>query len=439
MNIALPLESALPMAAVHRFLLPFGAAKRVKQDNSGNRTNTSNSGSRCVNFNNGLGNSNWNISLRAAGGDCQPAVMQAAHPGTLVSLLHLLRQIPSWVRRTASSENRKPRRLVVMGKKYKNLYSAITSMENLRAAYKKTSRGKRKTRSYRTFTGHLDSRLRSVRRSLMTGSYRQGKPRQFTIFEPKERQISALPFRDRLVQHALCNIIEPIFDGVFLPQSYACRKGKGTHAAARDVQAALRRMQAQGLPVWVLKTDFSKYFASIPLDVLHREYRRKISCKRTLALLDKLLPKSGRGIRIGELISQLSANLIGHVVDRWLVHTKGVTTFFRYMDDIVILGSDRAALARLRVELEAFALAELGLHFSHWSLLPVSRGVNFVGYRIWPSHKLLRRDSVTRAKRKVRRYQAHGAMERLRMFLASWLGHARWADSHHLIASMGVA
>jgi len=438
MNIALPLDCAMPVSAVHRFLLSLGAAKRVEQDNSGNRTNTSNSGSRCVNFNNGLANSNWNISLRAAGGDWQPAVMQAAHHDTLVSLLHLLRQIPTWVRRTASSENRKPRRLV-MGKKYKNLYDTVTSMDNLRSAYRKTSRGKRKTRSYRTFTGHLDSRLRSVRRSLTTGSYRQGQPRQFTIYEPKQRLISALPFRDRLVQHALCNVLEPIFDSVFLPQSYACRRGKGTHAAARDVQAELRRMQANGLDIWVLKTDFSKYFASIPLDVLHREYRRKISCKPTLALLEKLIPTEGRGIPIGELVSQLSANLIGHVVDRWLVHGQGVTAFFRYMDDIVILGSDRAALARLRVDLEAFAHDELGLRFSHWSLQPISRGINFVGYRIWPRFKLLRRDSVARAKRKVRRYKAHGAVERLRMFLASWLGHAKWADSHHLIASMGVA
>ncbi|WP_258005669.1 reverse transcriptase/maturase family protein [Castellaniella caeni] len=438
MNIALPLDCAMPVPAVHRFLRPFGTAKRVEQDNSGNRDNTSNSGSRCANFNNGLSNSNWNTSLRAAGGDWQTAVMQAAYHGTLVSLLHLLRQIPSWVRRTASSENRKPRRLA-MGKKYKNLYDTITSMDNLRSAYRKTSRGKRKTRSYRNFTGHLNSRLRSVRRSLTTGSYRQGKARQFTIFEPKQRLISALPFRDRLVQHALCNVLEPIFDSVFLPQSYACRRGKGTHAAARDVQAELRRMQARGLPVWVLKTDFSKYFYSIPLDVLHREYRRKISCKPTLALLEKMIPAEGRGIPIGELVSQLSANLLGHVVDRWLVHEQGVTTFFRYMDDIVILGSDRAALARLRVDLEAFAHDELGLRFSHWSLQPISRGINFVGYRIWPRFKLLRRDSVARAKRKVRRYRARGAVERLRMFLASWLGHAKWADSHHLIASMGVA
>src|SRR5690606_7836581 len=132
--------------------------------------------------------------------------------------------------------------------------------------------------------------------------------------------------------------------------------------------------------------------------VLHAEFRRKISCEPTLRLLEKLIPTEGTGIRIGELLSQLSANVIGHVVDRWLVHTKGITRFFRYMDDIVILDGDRQKLVKLQKDLEVFAQRVLGLTFSHWSIQPVGRGVNFVGYRIWTSYKLLRRDSVLRAK-----------------------------------------
>lgn len=423
-------------------LLPFSVRAmrpgKVGQDNGGNRNETSNSGSRCSNWNNVPWNSNWNISLRAASGNCRTVAMQAAHCDTLVSLFYLLRQIHLEVRGTTSTKSGKSGRHSFMGKKYKNLFQQIVSPENLRLAHHKTSKGKRSSRSYKEFTRNLNGRLSGTRRSLLTRRYRQGKPREFLVYEPKMRLISALPFRDRVVQHAVNNVIEPIFDGVFLPQSYACRKGKGTHAAARDVQAELRRMHRDGHKVWVLKTDFSKYFHSIDRSILHTEFRRKISCAPTLALLEKLIPPTGVGIRIGELMSQLSANLYGHIVDRWLVHTKGVTRFFRYMDDIVVLGASRIALSRLRKDLEAFA-ATLGLTFSHWCIQPASRGVNFVGYRIWRTHKLLRRDSVIRAKRKIKRYTKHGESDRLRMFLASWRGHAQWADSNNLLNYLGVA
>ncbi len=224
---------------------------------------------------------------------------------------------------------------------------------------------------------------------------------------------------------------------MFLPQSYACRIGKGTHATARDVQAELRRMHNIGHKTWVLKTDCSKYFHSISCKLLHKEFRRKISCKPTLQLLEKLIPPNRTGIPIGELMSQISANLYGHIVDRWLVHTKRVLRFFRYMDDIVVIGSCRQKLNVLRKDLEAFSLT-LGLTFSHWSIQPAARGVNFVGYRIWRTHKLLRRDSVLRAKRKIKRYTRHGEAERLRMFLASWRGHAQHADTHNLRTHLGV-
>lgn len=326
-----------------------------------------------------------------------------------------------------------------MGKKHKDLFPQIIASANLYSAYRKAAKGKRDTRSHREFAKDLGGNLQRLGNRIATGRYRPGKPRMFFVHEPKTREITAMPFPDRVAQHALCNIIEPIFDGVFLPQSYACRKGKGTHAAARDVQAELRRMQSAGIQPWVLKTDFSKYFYSIQRDVLHAEFRRKIACRPTLGLIETMIPPDGVGLPIGNLTSQLSANLYGHIVDRWLAHTKGFTRFFRYMDDIVVLCPDRSTLVRLQSALESFALNTLGLRFSRWSIQPVARGVNFVGYRIWPTYKLLRRDSVLRAKRKIKRYTQHGEIDRLRMFLASWRGHAQWADSNNLLKNLGVA
>lgn len=208
--------------------------------------------------------------------------------------------------------------------------------------------------------------------------------------------------------------------------------------AAAAVQAELRRMQNKGAKTWVLKTDFSKYFYSVKRDVLHAEYRRKLSCKPTLNLLGKIVPASGVGLPIGNLTSQLSANIYGHIIDRWLAHKVGITRFFRYMDDIVVLGHSREALDLLRLGMQWFAEVRMGLKFSKWSIQPAARGINFVGYRIWPGHKLLRKDSVLRARRKINRYTRLGLTGQLDRFLASWSGHARWADSHNLMKSLGV-
>lgn len=311
-----------------------------------------------------------------------------------------------------------------MGKRYKHLIEQIATTENLYAAYRQAARGKRDSLGHLVFREHLAVNIASLRDSLADGSYRPGVPREFMVHEPKRRLISAMPFVDRVAQHALCNIIMPIFDKVFLPQSYACRRGKGTHACAIAVQAALRRTP----DVWVLKTDFAKYFASIRHDVLHAEFRRKISCPRTLALIEVMIPATGIGLPIGSLLSQLSANLIGHVLDRWLVHQIGGFRFFRYMDDVVVLGHSREALDLLRIGIGWFAEARLGLAFSHWSVTRAAHGINFVGYRIWPTHKLLRRSSVLAAKRKLARLDG---LPRQR-FLAAWLGHARWANTYNL-------
>lgn len=324
-----------------------------------------------------------------------------------------------------------------MGRRYKQLKGQITHPDNISRALINTARGKRHTYGCKLFMKDPEHGLESIRQQLLDGSYTPGAPRFFSVYEPKERLIAALPFYDRVVQHALCDVLNPIFDTVLLPQSYACRRGYGTHRAAVAVQATLRGAAATGRPVWVLKTDFSKYFHNILTDMLLQEYARKVSCPWTLALIQQFVPPGQVGIPIGHLTSQLSANLYGHIVDRWLLHAKGITTFFRYMDDIVIIGHSREALVELQREMTQF-VADLGLRFSHWCIQPMSRGVNFVGYRIWPTHKLLRRSSVIRAKQKIRRYTAAGDDEALNKFLGSWLGHARWADTQHLLQSLGL-
>ena len=328
-----------------------------------------------------------------------------------------------------------------VAKHYRNLIGAICSDSNMREALRLTALGKRFTPGYLEFKEFAPLNLEELARDMRTGTFVQGKPHEFRIVDPKPRLISALPFRDRVAQQALCLVIGPIFDRLLLPRCYASRKGKGTHAGVRDVQATLRRLERlhPGRPIYVLKTDFSRSFASIERPVLWRLIDKKISCRATRALLEAMVPREGIGLPIGSLTSQVLANLYtGATLDRLLQQELGETDWFRYMDDLVVLGTSSEHLRALKDAIERFAAAELGLRFSKWSVSPATRGINFLGYRIWSTHKLLRRDSVVRAKRKIAAYRAAGDSERLERFLGAWLGHASHANTRNLARALGV-
>lgn len=326
-----------------------------------------------------------------------------------------------------------------MTKRYRNLIGRITASETMRRAYRLTARGKRLTAGYLDFKEFDALNLSRLAADMAGGTYMPGRPSEFFILDPKRRLISALPFRDRVAQQALCLIIAPIFDRALLPRSFACRPGKGTHAGVLALQSDLRRLERAGERVYFLKTDFASYFASIERPVLWKLIEAKISCRATLALIETMVPRHGIGLPIGSLTSQIFANVYtGATLDRHLQQGLGETYWYRYMDDLVVLGHSCEHLRRVKDSIEDFSGRQLGLRFSKWSIAPASRGVNFLGYRIWPHHKLLRRDSVTRARRKIAAYRAAGDGERLTKFVAAWLGHARFADSRNLIRSLGL-
>jgi hypothetical protein len=326
-----------------------------------------------------------------------------------------------------------------VAKHYRNLIGRITADSNMREALRLTARGKRLTPGYLDFKEFEPLNLEELARDMRTGAYVPGEPHQFQIFDPKLRTISALPFRDRVAQQALCLVIGPPLDRTLLPHCYACRTGKGTHAGVRDVQATIRRLEHLGQPVYFLKTDFSRYFASIERPVLWRLIEKKITCRATLQLLETMVPREGIGLPIGSLTSQILANLYtGMTLDRLLQQGLGETDWFRYMDDLVVLSTSNEHLRGLKQQIEHYSADELGLRFSKWSIAPASRGINFLGYRIWASHKLLRRDSVVRAKRKIGAYRAAGDFDRLERFLGAWLGHAGHADTRNLVRALGV-
>ena len=321
-----------------------------------------------------------------------------------------------------------------MGRKYKRLFEQIITPENFQSAYVKTRKGKRRSMSYLDFKEYGQLNIELLRQEVADGAYVRAEFRNFYIYDPKLRLISGLPFRDRIVQHALNNIIEPIYERTFLPYTFACRPGKGTHAGVAHIQSHLRR----GRVTHFLKTDFSKYFPSIQGDILYKLHDSKIKCGKTMSLMEAITPRDSSGIAIGSLASQLNANLYGTLADNYIHHTLRPMAWARYMDDIVMLDRDPDKLNHMKMVLEQFAQDQMGMRFSKWSVAPVSRGVNFLGYRIWPDHKLLRKQSVTRAKRAIKAFDARKDGEGLVRFLAAWTGHAKWADVHNLLSSMRI-
>lgn len=315
-----------------------------------------------------------------------------------------------------------------MGKRHGHLIERIADLDNLRDAYIKTARGKRLTWGYLEFKEYAAKNLLAMREQLLDGAWEQGEYRQFTIYEPKPRLISALDFKDRLAQHALVNVIGPIFEASLLPYTFACREGMGTHAGVRHIQALLRSTKATHF----LKTDYSRFFPSIDRARLHRLIERKIKCEKTLATIRAMVPNTGHGLPIGSLTSQLFANVYGGVIDRFIHFDLGARHWARYMDDIVILSSNPYELRDWFEDIEEASKQRLGLGISKWQVSPVTRGINFLGFRIWPRHKLLRKRSVVGAKRKIKRYLKAGDQESLDRFIASWRGHADHADTCNL-------
>jgi retron-type reverse transcriptase len=300
-----------------------------------------------------------------------------------------------------------------------DLFERITAWDNLIAAWREARRGKRNRPEVRAFEYDLEANLVSLHEHLLRGTWQPGKPRRFWVRDPKWREITAPPFPDRIVHHAIVRVVEPLFERRFIYDSYACRKGKGTHQAVRRTQCFLRRAKRRwGDAAYTIKIDVKSYFASINHDILLRRIARVVTCERTLALWRSALSGygfDGVGLPVGALTSQLAANVLLDVLDHRIKDDWGVREYVRYMDDMVLVVPDKAAAARI---LDAIAdeLATLGLRMNpksgYW---PLKRGVDFCGYRIWTTHIRPRRRAIRTWKARFRRLAALYARGRVRL------------------------
>jgi len=327
-------------------------------------------------------------------------------------------------------------------KTHRNLYPLIYAFNNLHLAYVKARRGKRYKPEVLQFSANLERELIGLYWELAGHSYRTGEYRRFTVYEPKRREVAALPFRDRIVHHALCNVIEPIFERGFIHDSYACRVGKGTHAAADRLTEFLRQAHRRWGGCYVLKADVASYFPSVDHGVLMDIIRRKIACPETLGLVEEILDSWNgdvvHGIPIGNLTSQLFANVYLNELDQFVKHGLRARYYVRYMDDLILLAADKATLWGWQSRIEQFLQEALRLHLNHKTdIFPEARGVDFVGYRTWRTHRLLRKRSVKQMRRKLKALGAKYAagevdVETISAVVASWVGHASHANTYRL-------
>lgn len=329
-----------------------------------------------------------------------------------------------------------------MAKTYKNIYPRVYDFEALYQAYRRARRGKRQHAEVLRFERNLEGELIQLQNELIWGEYETGPYRRFYVFEPKKRLVAALPFRDRVVQHALVAQIEPIWEARFINHSYACRPGRGMHAGADTAQRWLREVKRKHGHVYALKADIAGYFANIDHDMLYNLLARRIACRPTLRLIAAILDTWQPGLPIGNLTSQLWANVYLHALDEHVKHDLREHRYMRYMDDWLIVHHDKAHLHALRDHLEQWLWRNLRLRLNNKTqVFPVGahhgRALDFLGYRIWTTHRKIRKDSVKRMTRRLRHMQRQYAAGRIdladiHLRIASWLGHVSHADSYRI-------
>lgn len=341
------------------------------------------------------------------------------------------------------------------------MFTDLTDIDSLARAHRLVMRGKQNAKAATLFDYSLMTNLLQLQRELRTGTYRPLPYRSITIYEPKLRHIQAPAFRDRIVHQALYTHLEPLYERRFIPASFACRTGKGTHQAVREIQRILRSANVRGL--YVCSLDISKYFASINHGTLKRLLARVVDDTDVLQLLgriidsadttheyDHLFPADSpyhtngpRGLPIGNLTSQLFANVYLHHADSYAKQKLKIRRYIRYMDDILFFHEDKQQLLEWQQAFLNFLHDELQLVANPRKvrIYPAAAGVAFVGFHVFPGRLRLRGSSVRRFKKRYTRQlkaMQLGTLpaDKVRESLAAYTAHARHAGAERLIASL---
>ena len=322
-------------------------------------------------------------------------------------------------------------------KRHGFLFDRIVAFDNLTEAARKAFRGQKDRPAVARMYFHQETELWQLQEELVSGAYRPRPYHVFEIREPKRREICAADIRDRVVHHAICNLLGPIFESRMISDTFACRPGKGTHAAVRRAQAMAQHHR------YFLQCDVRKYFSSISHEVLKAMLRRQIKDARVVELLDLIidhpLPAAtgpGRGLPIGNLTSQYFANLYLGELDHFVKERLRVGGYLRYMDDFILFGSDKRSLRERLQTVREFVTGELRLELKEEATIiaPVGQGASFLGFRVFPQLVKLSGEKWRRFRHRVRKLEEDFSAgliseDELARSVGSMLGHIRHADT----------
>lgn len=311
------------------------------------------------------------------------------------------------------------------------MYNKLTSFENLYFAYKECLKRKRNTKSAQEIEPIYEKILWKIKRELENKTWQPKPYRAFVVKEPSLREIFAADFQNRIVHHALFRIINPVLEPTFIFHSYACRKRKGTHLAVKNLQKSLRRYSKYGRQVYFLKADIKSFFTSINKEILIKLIEKKIKDKNIIWLIKKIVltnpakeaikagdlslfnkiprhkslfrAKEGKGLPIGNLTSQLFANIYLNPLDQFVKHILKAKYYFRYVDDFVILDTSAKKLEDYIKRMSGFLRKNLllELHLEKTFIRKIEKGIDFLGYIVRPDYILVRKGVVKNLKKKI--------------------------------------
>ena len=332
------------------------------------------------------------------------------------------------------------------------MYDELCSYSNLFLAYQKARKGKTKKAYVIEFEKDLINNLKLLRTELLLHSYSPKPLKTFILRDPKTRKISKSHFRDRIIHHSLINILEPIFDKTFIYDSYASRKNKGAHKAVKRFIKFQNKITKNGKLVfykrikdkelrlvkgYVLKADIKHYFQEMNHNILINIISRRIKDTRIIWLINKILKNFpleidfGKGIPLGNYTSQFFGNVYLNDLDYYIKHKLKIKYYIRYVDDFVIFHRDKNFLDNCKIKIQEFLInnLKLELHSDKTKIKSLYCGSDFLGFRVFLKHILLRRRNINKIKLKIDKVNNY---DKLRDSVEGFLAYANFADCYKL-------
>ncbi len=341
-------------------------------------------------------------------------------------------------------------------KTHKHLFEKLCSWQNVILAWRKARRHKTKIDYVLEFEGDVRSNLLSIKQELESLIYIPKPLRRFIVQDPKTRVIHSSAFRDRVVYHAIVNIIEPIFEKIFIYDSCASRIGKGNLFALRRFDEFKGKVSRNGktkgwfnnnqIRGYCLKADIKHYFQEVDHDNLIKIIKKKIVDEKVISLITKILENFdsevvGKGMPLGNLTSQFFANVYLNELDYFVKHKLKAKYYIRYVDDFVILHEGKEQLTKWKIEIENFlrGVLKLELHPQKSKIIPLSRGVDFVGFRNFYHYRLLRKRNLKKVSCKIEQYiKKEITYEKLTKSFQGWNAYAKWSNGYRLRKNVSI-